>query len=572
MFSNVAVAAAESEEISAGKGGTTTQGGMMMDVVDDNSPSASTISTKASYLAAGQQFYNKGGGMSGSSRQQSREEDVEEEEDGSSPHRMIHSAHQLLSLSSSKSREENVNVTKESDDDVVVSAKRRKLSDLDQPYNSKKGPSPTMALDGRVMAPGPGLHRSTTVESPAAASARSAQSQQSLDLGAIPSWESAGKPLGGWSVNSGMTGDATLLGTAFSFSDSINNPVPGGRTSVVGAKQQQQQEESDNNSSGDDPSPKSILSKVGEKRKSLAPGTHVQFSRDAGGASSAVGVSRKRVRETVVSQPPPPPPPEEYDYYYAPRYPPGARPVGPPPHSRHPYPPPHGYYPAEEVHYGHGPPPPYGYAPPPPHRIRQQQHHRAPLPPPPGEYPPHTPSAQHPEVEVKREEAPFSPNAPASATERTIHKPQFSSSHGDPGSKVAGGGNWTKEEDAKLLEIMRKVKNPKHYEPLAKKLNNACGGHKSGVAVKDRWTRYLKPGSRKGQWTDEEDAAVVNAVTNSTDEPFTRWSDLALTLPGRVGKQVRDRWVNHLNPSINHNPFSREDVSTHHDLVMICVF
>ena len=571
MFSNVAVAAAESEEISAGKGGTTTQGGMM-DVADDNSPSASTISTKASYLAAGQQFYSKSGGT-GSSRQQSRqeEEDAEEEEDGSSPHRMIHSAHQLLSLSSSKSREENVNVTKESDDDVVVSAKRRKLSDLDQPmhYNTtNKGPSPTMALDGRVMA-----HNRTTMESPAAASARSAQSQQSLDLGAIPSWESAGKPLGGWSVNSGMTGDATLLGTAFSFSDSINNPVPGGRTSVVGAKhQQQQQEESDNNSSGDDPSPKSILSKVGEKRKSLAPGTHVQFSRDAGGASASAGVSRKRVRETVVSQPPPPPPPEEYDYYYAPRYPPGARPVGPPPHSRHPYPPPHGYYPAEEVHYGHGPPPPYGYAPPPPHRIRQQQHHRAPLPPPPGEYPPHTPSSQHPEVEVKREEAPFSPNAPASATERTIHKPQFSSSHGDPGSKVAGGGNWTKEEDAKLLEIMRKVKNPMHYEPLAKKLNNACGGHKSGGAVKDRWTRYLKPGSRKGQWTDEEDAAVVNAVTNSTDEPFTRWSDLALTLPGRVGKQVRDRWVNHLNPSINHNPFSREDVSTHHDLVMICVF
>jgi len=29
--------------------------------------------------------------------------------------------------------------------------------------------------------------------------------------------------------------------------------------------------------------------------------------------------------------------------------------------------------------------------------------------------------------------------------------------------------------------------------------------------------------------------------------------------PGRVGKQIRDRWVNHLNPAINHLPFSRED-------------
>merc|ERR1712151_654317 len=48
-------------------------------------------------------------------------------------------------------------------------------------------------------------------------------------------------------------------------------------------------------------------------------------------------------------------------------------------------------------------------------------------------------------------------------------------------------------------------------------------------------------------------------VTTSTEQPFTRWSELAQRLPGRVGKQIRDRWVNHLNPNINHMPFSRED-------------
>ena len=36
-------------------------------------------------------------------------------------------------------------------------------------------------------------------------------------------------------------------------------------------------------------------------------------------------------------------------------------------------------------------------------------------------------------------------------------------------------------------------------------------------------------------------------------------ADLAPQLPGRTGKQIRDRWVNYLNPSINHLPFSRED-------------
>jgi hypothetical protein len=51
----------------------------------------------------------------------------------------------------------------------------------------------------------------------------------------------------------------------------------------------------------------------------------------------------------------------------------------------------------------------------------------------------------------------------------------------------------------------------------------------------------------------------MEVVTSSSEQPFTRWSDLAQRLPGRVGKQIRDRWVNHLNPHINHLPFSRDD-------------
>ena len=69
----------------------------------------------------------------------------------------------------------------------------------------------------------------------------------------------------------------------------------------------------------------------------------------------------------------------------------------------------------------------------------------------------------------------------------------------------------------------------------------------------------MKPGVRKGQWQDHEDAIVIEAVTTCKEQPFTRWSDLAQKLPGRVGKQIRDRWVNHLNPNINHMPFTKED-------------
>jgi hypothetical protein len=118
-------------------------------------------------------------------------------------------------------------------------------------------------------------------------------------------------------------------------------------------------------------------------------------------------------------------------------------------------------------------------------------------------------------------------------------------------------GTWTAADDAALMELMKKVKSPENWEPIAKKLDRG----KSPRDIQERWTRFLKPGSRKGQWTEEEDAIVIDAVGNSVEDPFTRWSDLAQRLPGRVGKQVRDRWVNHLNPSINHMPFGREDVS-----------
>jgi Myb-like DNA-binding domain len=127
--------------------------------------------------------------------------------------------------------------------------------------------------------------------------------------------------------------------------------------------------------------------------------------------------------------------------------------------------------------------------------------------------------------------------------------------HHAAAKRGTGVFSWSKEDDIRLTEIMKKYKNPRDWEPVAKE----HGMGKTAKECHERWIRYLKPGVRKGQWTDQEDAIVTEAVTTSSEQPFTRWSDLAQRLPGRVGKQIRDRWVNHLNPNINHLPFSRED-------------
>jgi len=84
----------------------------------------------------------------------------------------------------------------------------------------------------------------------------------------------------------------------------------------------------------------------------------------------------------------------------------------------------------------------------------------------------------------------------------------------------------------------------------------------SNTNKRPRQTAIVNTNYIKSNWSAEEDAMVLKAVTGSADQPFTRWSDLALQMPGRIGKQIRDRWLNHLDPKIDRTPFSREEDMT----------
>nr|1GVD_A Chain A, MYB PROTO-ONCOGENE PROTEIN [Mus musculus] len=49
----------------------------------------------------------------------------------------------------------------------------------------------------------------------------------------------------------------------------------------------------------------------------------------------------------------------------------------------------------------------------------------------------------------------------------------------------------------------------------------------------------------KGPWTKEEDQRLIKLVQKYGPK---RWSVIAKHLKGRIGKQCRERWHNHLNP------------------------
>ena len=73
-----------------------------------------------------------------------------------------------------------------------------------------------------------------------------------------------------------------------------------------------------------------------------------------------------------------------------------------------------------------------------------------------------------------------------------------------------------------------------------------------------RWQKVLNPSLVKGPWTPEEDAKVVQLVNEYGPK---KWSLIAAHLPGRIGKQCRERWHNHLNPHIRKDPRSEQRIA-----------
>lgn len=71
-----------------------------------------------------------------------------------------------------------------------------------------------------------------------------------------------------------------------------------------------------------------------------------------------------------------------------------------------------------------------------------------------------------------------------------------------------------------------------------------------------RWQKVLNPSLVKGPWTKEEDEIVIKLVKNNGAK---NWSKIAESLPGRIGKQCRERWHNHLNPDIRKDRWTEEE-------------
>ncbi|XP_055288486.1 myb-related protein A [Moschus berezovskii] len=116
--------------------------------------------------------------------------------------------------------------------------------------------------------------------------------------------------------------------------------------------------------------------------------------------------------------------------------------------------------------------------------------------------------------------------------------------------KLCNRVKWTRDEDDKLKKLVEQH-GTDDWTLIASHLQN-----RSDFQCQHRWQKVLNPELIKGPWTKEEDQRVIELVQKYGPK---RWSLIAKHLKGRIGKQCRERWHNHLNPEVKKSSWTEEE-------------
>ncbi|XP_044478422.1 transcription factor MYB80-like [Mangifera indica] len=116
-------------------------------------------------------------------------------------------------------------------------------------------------------------------------------------------------------------------------------------------------------------------------------------------------------------------------------------------------------------------------------------------------------------------------------------------------------GQWTPEEDNKLSSYIAQ-----HGTRNWRLIPKNAGLQRCGKSCRLRWTNYLRPDLKHGQFSDAEEQTIVrlHSVVGN------RWSLIAAQLPGRTDNDVKNHWNTQLKKKLSgmgidpvtHKPFS----------------
>lgn len=108
---------------------------------------------------------------------------------------------------------------------------------------------------------------------------------------------------------------------------------------------------------------------------------------------------------------------------------------------------------------------------------------------------------------------------------------------------------WNIKEDIKLISLVESNNNFKQKRKWKIISNHFIG--KSGKQCFSRYNR-IKSNIKKGRWSAEEDYKIKDLVTLYN----FNWAKISKLIYNRTPKQIRDRYINYLDPNLNNNPFT----------------
>ena len=107
-------------------------------------------------------------------------------------------------------------------------------------------------------------------------------------------------------------------------------------------------------------------------------------------------------------------------------------------------------------------------------------------------------------------------------------------------------GTWTKEEDRILMKLVTE-NGPRNWTKVSKSLPGRIGKQ-----CRERWHNHLDPNINKKKWSSEEDANIVRLHLIHGN----RWCDIAKEVPGRTDSAIKNRFNSNLSKRLHEEPFA----------------
>ncbi|KAF7003538.1 hypothetical protein CFC21_018836 [Triticum aestivum] len=104
-------------------------------------------------------------------------------------------------------------------------------------------------------------------------------------------------------------------------------------------------------------------------------------------------------------------------------------------------------------------------------------------------------------------------------------------------------GPWTEEEDKTLVEhIQKRGGHVGSWRGLPK----AAGLNRCGKSCRLRWTNYLRPDIKRGNFSDEEERLIIALHAGLGN----RWATIATHLEGRTDNEIKNYWNTHIRKKL----------------------